>query len=324
MMTAGPEKTIFDEAVADQCEETIQNRAQRPVLIVLDENEANRRIPVLKRELILGRDLMCDIALHDSRCSRRHARMVYENFNDPVASPLVRVHDLDSTNGTFVNGTRVSDHLLQDRDKILIGSSVIGFFLRDESELAVDQRLFQLASQDPLTGLSNRGVFDVEIKQEFDRAIRYGRRLALVMFDIDHFKRFNDTYGHPVGDFVLRELAALIQTKVRGNDICTRYGGEEFAIILPETSREGALIQAERLREAVEHHSFERDGHTLTLTISVGIASIDGGYRSAEEMINAADRALYSAKAGGRNKVCIASEAHVVDLGDKTGGGFAI
>ena len=144
----------------------------------------------------------------------------------------------------------------------------------------------------------------MEFRKEFERARRYTRQLSLVIFDIDHFKRFNDTYGHQVGDFVLRELGAIARANTRNHDVGARYGGEEFAIILPETAMEGALIQAERLRVAVQRHHFTNDETSFTLSVSLGIASLEEDMVRPEMLIQAADRALYQAKAEGRNCIC--------------------
>ena len=303
-MTTFPEKTVFDSQIDEQLSETTKARIDRPVLIVLDGKDSDRHYPIDKRELVVGRDIRADIVLNDRKCTREHARLIYENFNNPVSAPEVKLVDMNSTNGCYVNGNRVVERLLEDRDKLLLGSTLLGFFLRDEGELEADQRLYKLANHDALTNLRNRGVFNMEVGREFDRARRYGRELALVLFDIDHFKRFNDSYGHQMGDFVLQELGLLVNGNVRVNDIAARYGGEEFAIILPETGLEGALIQAERLRAAIANHSFTRDSTSLTLTVSLGIGTTESHILDVESFIKATDQAMYEAKARGRNRIC--------------------
>ena len=303
-MSTHPDKTLFDHDIADHLEETTRSWSERPILVMLDGSDINRRFPIDKREVAIGRDIMSDIVLHDSRCSRHHAKLTYRNFEQTAEAPEIMLSDLDSTNGSFVNGVRVHEYILHDRDKILLGSSLFGFFMRDESELEADERLYVQARMDALTGILNRGVFNVELPKEFERACRYSRELSLVMFDIDHFKRFNDSYGHQMGDFVLQELGHIIKTNIRGHDLGARYGGEEFAIILPETSLEGALIQAERLRSAVNKHAFARDETSFCLSISLGLVALEPGIHDVEEFIRAADQALYQAKAEGRNCIC--------------------
>lgn len=305
-MSNTPDKTIFDDEVVQNLEENTRASVECPVLFLLSNQNMNQRYRIDKPQLNIGRDVLHnDITLNDYRCSRRHARVLYKNIEEGNQTPLVVLEDLNSTNGSFVNGVRVSgQHELKDRDKILVGSTMFGFFLRDESEIEADKRLLNLATTDALTGLNNRGVFNVEIQKEVDRAQRYGRPLSLVMFDIDHFKKFNDTYGHQIGDFVLQEMGRLILINTRSNDTSSRYGGEEFALILPETNMEGALIQAERLRSAVRNHPFTTDRTCFNITVSVGVASLEEDIRDARMLIQRADEALYNAKAEGRNRVC--------------------
>ena len=163
-----------------------------------------------------------------------------------------------------------------------------------------DQRQAErMAETDSLTNIYNRRKFSKLLAQEIQRVERYDRSLSLVLLDIDHFKRVNDTYGHDTGDFVLRKITELIRENVRISDILARYGGEEFVIILPETEVEGTSIQIERMRKVIEKTSFYRVGN---LTISAGITSYQRG-DSYKSMITRVDKALYLAKEEGRNRV---------------------
>lgn len=165
-------------------------------------------------------------------------------------------------------------------------------------------RLFNLATVDGLTGLVVRRHFQAKMEEEFRRAKRYGKDLSYLMTDIDHFKKFNDTWGHQVGDMVLREVAKCVQACARDTDIAARYGGEEFAVILPETELEGAMLFAERLRQKVEEAAFDGPKGPLKVTISVGVSSIPvHTAETAVDMIKLADDALYVAKENGRNRV---------------------
>jgi len=167
----------------------------------------------------------------------------------------------------------------------------------------------RLASTDGLTELYNHRTFQERLAQEVDRANRYGRPLSLVMVDVDHFKIYNDTYGHPQGDIVLRELARLLREVSRTSDVVARYGGEEFALILPETDRVSAQKIGHRLCEQVERHAFPGEGHlpSNALTISIGVAThTPAGTK--EALLKNADAALYNAKRSGRNRVCVAGE----------------
>ena len=167
----------------------------------------------------------------------------------------------------------------------------------------------RLASTDGLTNLYNHRTFQERLAQEVDRAKRYHRPLSLVMVDVDNFKLYNDTYGHPQGDMVLRELARLLCEVSRTSDIVARYGGEEFALILPETDRVKAEKMGHRLRERVELHAFpgEECLPRGALTISVGVATYTPA-GTQEALLQSADAALYSAKRAGRNCVRVAEE----------------
>jgi two-component system, cell cycle response regulator len=174
-----------------------------------------------------------------------------------------------------------------------------------ESTMADNARLEQLAQTDPLTQLMNRRTLTERITAEMERARRYDSTLALLMIDIDHFKKVNDTYGHLVGDDVLRDVGQLLLETIRGSDIVARYGGEEFLMLLPETDDAGAETFAERIREAISRHEFNAAaGTALMLTASIGIAVFPAArIESVEDLLARADAALYRAKADGRNRV---------------------
>jgi diguanylate cyclase (GGDEF)-like protein len=179
--------------------------------------------------------------------------------------------------------------------------------LQDELMLK-NAALAQLSSVDSLTGLRARRFLDEILNVEFLRARRYRTPLAVVMADLDHFKRINDGSGHPAGDTVLRELGALFLSMVRRTDVAGRYGGEEFLVIHPQSTASGAAQLAERLRQAVETARFDAEGAPLRVTVSLGVAEYDRQMASPRDLVAAADRALYAAKRGGRNRVMVASD----------------
>jgi diguanylate cyclase (GGDEF)-like protein len=181
-------------------------------------------------------------------------------------------------------------------------------------------RLFNLATIDGLTGLIVPRHFKAKMEEEFRRAKRYGKDLSYLMTDIDHFKKFNDTWGHQVGDLVLREVARVVREAVRDTDIAARYGGEEFAVILPETDFDGGYLFAERLRQKIEEASFEGPKGPLKVTVSIGLSSIPlHPAETAMEMIKLADEALYVAKRNGRNQVGIACSENSEMTGPEEG-----
>jgi diguanylate cyclase (GGDEF)-like protein len=163
----------------------------------------------------------------------------------------------------------------------------------------------RLAYTDALTSLANYRSFHTRLQQEIERADRYHRPLSLIMLDIDYFKAYNDTYGHPRGDAILAQVAMLLKQTSRSSDIVARYGGEEFALILPETDQPSAAALGDRLRAEIEQFQFAGEEHlpSKILTISVGIATYSH-YADKAALIAAADAELYRAKREGRNRVC--------------------
>jgi len=166
--------------------------------------------------------------------------------------------------------------------------------------------LQKVATTDPLTGIANRRVFIDQAAVEMARSSRSGVPLSLVMMDIDRFKEINDSYGHQIGDEVLKEIASRAKDELRGSDLLGRYGGEEFVTLLPDTTKEQAGQLAERLRKIIEAKSFGFDGVELKITASFGVAEFGGDGSTYEDMINIADQRLYKAKRDGRNQVVTA------------------
>ena len=166
-----------------------------------------------------------------------------------------------------------------------------------------NRTLTEISSRDALTGVFNRGRFDVVLDEEVSRARRYGKPLSLVLIDIDHFKRVNDLHGHPAGDEVLRVVARIIAAGVRDCDTVARYGGEEFGVVLPEQGMAGVLATAERLRENVEVNEVQWNGVVIPVTVSIGVASWGTSMTDPLDLLAAADRCLYCAKNQGRNTV---------------------
>jgi diguanylate cyclase (GGDEF)-like protein len=173
--------------------------------------------------------------------------------------------------------------------------------------------LQKLAISDPLTGCYNRRFFDMRLSEEFRLAVRHHLPLSLLLLDIDHFKRINDTHGHPVGDRVLVKVAELVQGSLRHSDCLARYGGEEFILLLPLTDRRGAMAKAEEIRLAIKAMSFDVDPDEMRLTVSLGVSAYDPGISmDPESLIALSDQALYAAKQGGRDQVRFTEGATVL------------
>ena len=170
---------------------------------------------------------------------------------------------------------------------------------------AANQELQRLSSTDRLTGLFNRGHWEEMLRQDYARHRRYDSNAALVMFDIDHFKKINDQYGHQAGDAVIQQTANLIRQNMRGADVAGRYGGEEFVVLLPDTDSEGAVMFAERLRQSAEAYEVNHENHSIRFTISFGIADLSLPTSGYAQLIERADSALYASKSAGRNRVTL-------------------
>ncbi|RMH15632.1 MAG: GGDEF domain-containing protein [Gammaproteobacteria bacterium] len=170
-----------------------------------------------------------------------------------------------------------------------------------ESDKAIKQHLYNLSTTDELTGLLNRRAFLEKAELELERALRYQRRIALLILDIDHFKQINDRHGHTVGDEVLRQLSATVQSMLRKTEYVARWGGEEFVMLIAESTQETAMVVAERLLKGVASTQVELDGHALNVTVSLGVTLQHPGETDVQAIIDRADKALYQAKESGRN-----------------------
>jgi two-component system cell cycle response regulator len=213
------------------------------------------------------------------------------------------VTDLQSTNGTYVNNEPILSQFLQNGDQIKIGDTIFKYLVGSDVESGYHEEIYQMTIKDGLTEIYNKRFFLEALDREMSRAQRYGRELAILLFDIDHFKEVNDSYGHLAGDYVLQALARLVSTRARREEIFARYGGEEFVILLPETSKDGAMELAEQLRKRVESYTFIFEGEEILLTISIGVATMGRKAATPNDFIKMADKQMYKAKAEGRNCV---------------------
>ncbi len=275
---------------------------ERVVLITLGGPSIGKEYVIEKDHTIIGRGDNCDIQILDRMMSRTHCQIV--KSKDKKGNERYYIFDLDSTNGTFVNNNKVNKRLLKNEDKILMGNTILQFLHRDRVEISYQDKIYSRATTDDLTGLHNRQHFLEELEKELYRARRYQRELSILMIDIDHFKDINDTYGHAVGDKVLKELGKILIKKLRKHDIACRYGGEEFVVALPETASNEAHFVAEKLRKYIESYKFS-DNDEMKVMVSIGVASFTKKINSVDTLIIHADQALYRSKAAGRNMVTV-------------------
>ena len=267
-------------------------------LIVMRGNQVGRMYELVDGVAEIGRSHDLTVSIADEAVSRRHAKVHSSSLGFVVT-------DLESTNGLFVNGERVEQHVLRDGDRIQFGTStVIKFVFQDELEENLQQKLYDGATRDQLVGAHNRQYLVDNLEAAFATANRRGRPLSPLMLDIDYFKVVNDTHGHAAGDDVLKGVAGIIEETKRTEDVFARFGGEEFVLLLPESPREGSVRVAERIRQKLEAHVFDYEGTPIKVTISIGVATYaDRNYPSPKGLLAAADAALYEAKREGRNRV---------------------
>lgn len=282
----------------------ISKISERPLnldaaLIVIYGLELGRKYDLVKEEIIIGRSAKADIQVDQESISRNHACI-------RSRAEGVSIQDLGSTNGTYVNDEQTQgERRLHNGDLVKIGRTIFKFLASGNIEAAYHDEIYRLTTMDGLTQIYNRRYFDEALERELSRSRRYERSLSLVLFDVDHFKQVNDRYGHLAGDYVLKQLASLLQTQLRREDVFARYGGEEFGLLLPEIESEGAVKVAEKVRRLVERQRFEFDRQVIPVTVSLGVATLGLEHRDAADFKRAADARLYEAKSSGRNRVCV-------------------
>ncbi len=272
--------------------------ARSACFIVIAGEQAGRMYKLTDQELVMGRGSDVAILIEDDGVSRRHAKVSRQKGGS------LTITDLGSTNGTFLNGERVASRVLKDGDKIQIGTTtILKFSLQDNVEEDFLRRQYESATRDGLTQCFNKKYLLERLPGELAFAKRHDKALAFAMIDVDHFKQVNDTHGHPAGDAVLRGVAKIMRDTSRSDDLLARFGGEEFALVMRETTPAAAFAAMERLRGEIEAAVFDGEGVTLKVTVSIGIASwTDDRPETPEAMIAAADANLYQAKRAGRNR----------------------
>jgi diguanylate cyclase (GGDEF)-like protein len=265
-----------------------------PCLVIISGDDIGRRYELGLTEVSIGRADTCTICVPTDQVSRKHCT---------VQGILGKYYLVDnrSTNGTFVNEQKVERAKLVDGDQIRVGKTVLKY-----TESHVEQRYFEhvfnLASMDALTNAFNKRYFDETFPKEAARAQQAATPLSLVLFDIDFFKKINDTHGHPAGDAVLKNVAGVVLAQLRDGDSLFRVGGEEFALVLSATPRDLAVQAAEAVRGLVAALVTDFMGTRITATLSLGVAVL-GPTELAPALYQRADELLYAAKRGGRNRV---------------------
>jgi len=297
-----PEDFDGDEATAIVRIADVQKSGQRSVehhlLVHVQGTEMGRVRALDKPTMLIGRSTDADIWLSDDGVSRKHARFERQGG-------VTTIEDLESANGTFVQGEKVSRRALKTGDQIQLGpTALFRYSITDDDQRALLEQLYSTSVTDALTGARNREYLDTLMVSELSYAKRHSHDISFLLFDLDHFKRINDTYGHPAGDAVLVAVSATVRATLRVEDALCRYGGEEFCVLLRSIDLAGAVRLAERIRSLIEGLRVVHDGHPIPVTASIGCASrAELEEPSASALVGLADRRLYLAKAKGRNRV---------------------
>lgn len=278
--------------------EQIRDRL-RYSLTLVEGPEAGRIIPITQETVLCGRADDCVVRILQAGVSRTHARL-------SVRHRQLVVEDLESANGTFVDGERITARTKLDNGaRLHLGPRVLlRVQLLDAVETKSSQRIFRAALRDELTGLVNRTSIIERMREEIAFARRHESPLAILVLDVDHFKKVNDTYGHAGGDAVLVEMGRALKETLRTEDVVARWGGEEFLVVARAVPIEGAAILAERIRRTIEQSVAKGpQGETIRVTSSVGVAMLGPRHRDEAALVHDADVALYEAKQAGRNCV---------------------
>jgi two-component system, cell cycle response regulator len=271
----------------------------RGVLVRVD-GPANGQVFSLEgTEIVIGRGSSAGFKLADEGVSRRHALLIHTRGH-------YFIQDLDSSNGTFLEGRRVKRAPLMEGDLVQFGPHAsFRFCMMDTKQERAMMRLYEETTVDALTRVHNRRFMDRRFDEELAYALRHKSELSVVLIDIDYFKHVNDRHGHAAGDVVLRNIAEVVTDQLRTEDVLARYGGEEFLILLRGIPQSGANAAAERVRLAVQNTQIRIGRVALRVTVSAGCAALSGcPSQTKEDLIAQVDERLYRAKHEGRNQVC--------------------
>ena len=269
---------------------------QQALLLVLSGPRLGNRTVLADTAIEIGRGSNAGLVLDADSVSRRHAKI------EPMDGGY-RLLDLGSTNGTYVNGIRLKDHILKDGDRVQIGKALLKYLAGGNIEGAYHEEVQRLMSFDALTGVHNKRYFEENLRLGL-AAAQTGNACLLVL-DIDHFKKVNDTHGHMAGDAVLCATANCVKASLPAEALFARVGGEEFAVLCPNTSLAQAKVCAERIRVAIAENVPTFEDKQLPVTASLGVAEFKAGSdEEPEALYGRADEKLYQAKDAGRNRVC--------------------
>lgn len=300
--TPQPSKSIVDSTMirpdGDQAK-------LEPCLVILSGKDHGQSFRLLRTRNSFGRGKDVEIVLTDPMMSRSHGALL-------VDGDRIELIDFGSSNGTFLDGESINRAYVGRNARIRAGNTVMKIEFKRPVEIEAERNLYRAANTDPLTGALNRRAFNARAEQEIAHARQSGNGLSVLMCDVDHFKRINDSYGHPAGDQILKELVTILRAHIRKDDLLARIGGDEFVLLLRKTDTYAVGDWGERIRAAVEQRQFVFGGERIAVTLSMGIKSARNlGGTMLDAMIHEADAALYRAKQGGRNRMVNADSVSV-------------
>lgn len=290
-----------EETITFKIRDYVDNDFERkiPRLTFMTGDHIGRRIMLADDRITFGRSHDATIYLPDTHVSRVHLSI---EFDPDLRGYLVK--DLGSSNGTLLNGKHITEAILKESDKIIIGQTVLCFGWADELDLEYQTEIDKLMNIDELTGLIVKRRFDEEMNRSIAVAKKIGEDLALIMIDMDGLKQINDRYGHSFGAYVIAQTGKLIKTTIDKKGLACRFGGDEFMVLLPNLNAEGAHRIAEQIRKCVDNFPYEKDGVTLSQTVSLGVSALKAD-DDVSSLFDRADEALYSSKNAGRNIVSV-------------------
>lgn len=289
---------LMDETIVQKIQDLDIDVHTEPYLIIIAGSHIGKLYDLNGETFIAGRSPENNIWIEDNTISRKHFRITN-------TGGVCKIEDLNSTNGTFVNNKRITQVILRPGDKIRVSKdTIMEFDYYDEERKVNEQKRYDMGVKDAVTNTYNKTFLLQRLKEEFSFSQRQGQPLSVVMFDVDHFKLINDTYGHLAGDQVLQEISNVVAATIRKDDVFCRYGGEEFVVIMRNTENQAAVNLAERLRRQISSTPLTFEGQSIRITISLGVSSLSGGnYRDYVALLGDADKFLYKSKGMGRNRV---------------------
>lgn len=276
-----------------------------PILTFLSGHSPGKEIPVVYKQIILGRGNECDIVVSDPAVSRKHLQISCRKTTRKCRRPELKVilKDLGSKTGTLVNYSQLSRTVLKPGDKIILGRIVMKYEHRDLAEQKFYDEINKLVTVDSVTNVLNRAAIAGFLTEEYCRSVRDKRRVSIIMIDIDSFKSLNNIYGRLKGNNILQVVAETIGASVRRRDRIGRFGEDEFLVVLPETGEKQAVRLAERIRRRVESTIQNQLELKDPVSVSLGVSSIPAVNSDPDQLLENAETALFRSKSLGRNRV---------------------